>query len=325
MKITHLYNRIALISPYVEVFLRQLYWRNVALFGSFNPNQAKVLKEESNTSRCSFNDVITWLKQRGIGEGSLLIVHSGYAELMKTGLTPEEIIEKLLELVGPTGTLAMPVIRLYKEAEKAKKAGIAPNDVIYKYNPQKTLVISGLIPYALMKHEGAIISKFPFNPLCAIGPLAKEMMEHNLDGNIPSPHGPNSSWKFCLDHDAKICSIGTDIEHHNTITHVAEEAYGDWRWSDNEWYDKYRFIIEDTDGIIEKNVYNRKGDWGKLHVAEQNMLRRIKKSGSMLSTTINGIKVGYVDPQIMISMFRSINGNGFPYYLLPWQRAKDIK
>lgn len=326
MGLSNLYNKVALLSPYIEIAMRHFYWRNVDKLKKFSPNKAVSAGEESINKPANFDLVIEWLRKQGIGEGDLLIVHSGYGELEKTGLSPEQIIDRLLELVGPSGTLAMPVIRTYKELEKAKKKGTDLRGIIGKYNVKKTMVSSGMLPYTLLHRPEAIISHHPFNPLCAVGQLARDMMQHNLEGEAPSPHGPNSCWKFCLDHNAKVCSIGTDIEHHNTIMHVAEEAFGDWYWPEDVWYYKQRFeVIDEENNCKEIVVSNRKEDWGKLHIAEVNVCHAEKKAGAMRSACIEDITVGFVDPQKMINLLRKKNKKGYPYYVFPWESVNNIK
>lgn len=71
-------------------------------------------KTKTVQKHIDFTRVVDWLKANGVGEGSLLIVHSTYESLEATGLEPDAIVENLLELVGKTGTLAMPAIRKYK-------------------------------------------------------------------------------------------------------------------------------------------------------------------------------------------------------------------
>lgn len=326
MSISNLYNRIALISPYVEVALRHLYWRNVDRLKKFNPHKATQKSDVKDAQKVDFEKVLEWFAAKGVGKGDLLIVHSGYGELERTGLSPEEIIDRLLELLGPNGTLAMPVIRRFKEMEKAQKEGLAPQSITFKYNVKKTMVQSGMLPYTLMQRPNAVISHHPFNPLCAVGSLAKSMMEHNLDGEAPSPHGPNSSWKFCYDHGAKICSIGTDIEHHNTLGHIVEEAFGNWFWPDEVWYNYLNVeIIDENKNAQNIIVRNRKDEWGQLHFAEINSTKDVKRAGVMNSDNVDGVTVGYVDSHKLIEFLQSKNSKGYPYYLFPWEKVESVK
>ena len=322
MNLGSLYNRIASVSPFFEITLRNIYWRNVTKLNKFNPNRAsgkKIVKPHVD-----FEKVENWLRTQGVGEGSLLIVHSSYEGLECTGLTPEQIVSRLLDLVGPTGTLCMPVIRRFKEEVKARKERVPLTYITCKYDVKKTLVSSGMLPFVLMRNKDAHISHFPLNPLCAVGPLAKSMMEHNLDGNYPSPHGPQSAWKFCVDHHALICSLGTNLEHHNTTIHVAEEAYSDWPWSDHDWYEFRKFeIIDENKQSQEVIVKNRKERWGKLHLAGINMNKAEKKAGVLKSDKIDDvIPVGFAEASKVIAFLRERNANGYPYYLFPWQKKK---
>lgn len=309
-----IYNWIVLLSPRIEVKLRALYWNNVSKFKSLNPNKPS---KPVIDKYIDFERIEDWLREQGVKKGDLLIVHSSYAELECTGLSPEEVVDRLLALVGPSGTLCMPVIRKFKGEPKNEDCLTADlSGKVFTYDVKWTKIISGLLPFYLMKKDNAVVSKHPFNPMCALGPLAKEMVEHNIDGDYPSPHGKNSSWKFCYDHNAKICFIGTDLEHHNTMTHVAEEAFGDWYWPDKEWYDIVKFnIIDENEITIYKEVYNRKAKWGMLHYAENNVNRDLKKDRIVKTALIDGyIEVGFEEAKEFVDYLRSKNKKGYPYF-----------
>ena len=310
-----LYNRIALISPQIEVMMRKAYWNNQGRLKKYNPNKTSM--KEISPNNVKFEEILNWIKGQGIGKGDLLIVHSSYAALELTGISPEKIVEELLNVVGPTGTLCMPVIRKFKGAPKDVEILTKDvSDLVCTYDVDNTKITSGLLPYFLMRTPGSEVSLFPFNPMCAVGPLAKEMMEHNLDGEYPSPHGKNSSWKFCLDHNAKVLFLGTDLEHHNTMTHVAEEAFDGWYWPDDEWYRIRKFNIIDRDGNKQyKEVYERKPQWGMLHYAEINVNHDLKRDGIVKTDMIDGIiPMGYEDANTFVNYLRSKNKKGYPYF-----------
>lgn len=316
--VTKIYNSLALLSPRIEVKLRQLYWKNNAHLSQYNPNKHKVSvnKEVGNNVSVDFNLILEQLKQWGVKDGSLLIIHSSYDNLKCTGLPPVDVIKKLKELIGESGTLAMPVIRCYKEEpsaiERMKDTYIPPKCI---YNVRRTPVSSGLLPTFLMRTPGAQVSLHPLNPMCAVGPLAEEMMKGNIDGRYPSPHGPSSAWKFCLDHDAIVVGLGTDLRHHNTMTHVAEEAFGDWYWSDEEWFNLRDFTIERKgEAPIELTVRERKPLWGMLHQAEMNRYRDFLNNEIIKTKTFGNILVELEYSQKLISYLRSKNKKGYPYF-----------
>ena len=314
--VSSLYKKLALTSPYVEVMLRQIYWKNVKRLGKYNPNAVVMETDTGEKEPVDFSQIKNWLKEQGVGEGTLLIVHSSYDALKVTGLSPKEIIDELLDLVGDSGTLAMPVIRTYKESPSAEdrlKKGVKPP--VCKYHVRRTPVSTGILPAIMLRYPNSEVSHHPLNPLCAIGPLAKAMMEHNIEGDCPSPHGPNSCWKFCLDHGSFVCSIGTDLRHHNTMGHVAEEAFGDWHWSDEEWYEKRKFIIEaPNEAVVELEVKERKPKWGMLHQAEYNRYHDFLKNGVVKSKFFGGVLIEFERSQDLINYLRSKNKKGYPYF-----------
>ena len=315
MSISSIYNRVAMLSPRIEVMLRKIYWKNVNRLGKFNPHKAPAMSHSSK--HVDFQKVLDWLHEQGIGEGSLLVVHSSYSGLECTGLDANQIIDAMLTLVGPTGTLAMPAIRKYKDAEKANKTGMDIREITCKYDVKKTLVQSGMLPYMMLRRKDSVVSHHPFNPLVAIGPLAKPMMEHNLEGDRPSPHGPNSCWKFCYDHNAYVIGLGVDLDHYNTISHLNEEAFGNWKWSDDEWYWDRKFVIIDEDGNKQETIVReRKPEWGMLRFAELHANKDRNQSGLIKRTKIdNEIVVCLENAKDYVDYLQENNKKGKYYYL----------
>lgn len=315
MNLSTLYQRVALISPYIEILLRQLYWRNVSIFGRYNPNKPKHDISDKTTESVYFDDILQWLLSQGIQKGSLMVIHSSYDALSCTGLSPEEIIDSLIGFVGENGTIAMPAIRKFKGAKTDPWEDSDEKE--YIYNVHKSAVISGFLPFTLMRREGSVISRHPLNPMVGFGPLAKKMMAHNIEGESPSPHGPNSSWKYCYDHDAWVIGLGVDLGHYNTIAHVAEEAFDDWRWTDEEWYRMRKFKVIDNDFSQDIMVKERKPQWGMLHDAEINAYQDILKNGIVKRIIFGDNLVVCVEKaRELIDYLRTKNKKGHPYYVL---------
>lgn len=168
------------------------------------------------------------MKESGIKEGDLIILHSSYGNLKPISLDNKGIIDRLLELVGPTGTLAAPVIRRFdeeKELSLKDKIRDKVTTIHCTYDVDYTPVSSGVLRSTLMQHENSVTSLFPLNPLTAVGPLARDMIKGNLDENFQSAHGPGSCWKFCADNNAIIVYLGVNYGHHITMQQVVTESY----------------------------------------------------------------------------------------------------
>lgn len=317
--ISSIYNGIVNLSPTSEVLMRMLYWNNVERLSGFSPNKNNRIER---TEPVEFEEILSFLKECGIGKGSLIVLHSSFDNLKPIDVGREEIIDKLLELVGDNGTLAAPVIRRFRECDKLSivdRLNEKEKDINCVYDVQKTKITSGVLAFTLMHHEGSVTSRHPLNPLTAVGPLASAMMEHDLDGEAPSPHGPNSCWKFCADHDAFIVHLGVNFGHHLTMQHVVAECNPSWNVKD--FYYTRPFTIKDGDYIVEKKVSERRLFWTRF-IPEINNRKDMVKAGVAKITDIKGIPVSVIKASDMISYYQSRRKGNYPY-LFPF--GKPLK
>ncbi len=314
MDIATIYKKLALSSPHVEVMLRMLYWKNIKTLGRFRPDDNALIHNDKK--QLDFQKIKSWLRSQGVKEGCLLVVHSSFDSLSGCELKPNEIIRELRNLIGEDGTLAMPVIRRFKEYPKPADWLTADfSGIECVYDPRKTPVSSGLLPSMLMREKEAVVSLHPLNTMAAVGALAQSMMEHNIDGEKPSPHGANSSWKFCLDHDAIIVALGVPMIHHLTIAHVKDEAFGKTPF--DNWYNDIKFdIVMPDKTVVRKVVRERKPKWGLMHDAEMNFGNDLINAGVMHLNTIDGVQVGCLRAKELISFMQNHKNKAYPYYKL---------
>lgn len=317
--VNKLYERIVLISPHIEVMMRKLYWNNVKYLRRFNPfkegHTADV--EVGTTAKVDFKKIEDFIRANGIGEGSIVIIHSSYDVLKSTGLSPDDIINRLLAIVGPTGTIATPVLRHYTEMPSFEDQLKVDNcDIVCKFDIRRTPIKSGMIPFALSRRKDSVISPHPLNSLGAIGAKAVAMMEHDMDGEFPKPSGPHSSWKYCLDHGAYVLGLGVDLEHYNSMLHVAEEAFDNWPWRDEVWFRHRAFDVVQKDKSVKRVVVSeRKPKWGLLHLAERNLVHDMDKAGIYHRTIIDGVvPVCVENAQEAIKFLQTKNSKGYPYF-----------
>jgi len=311
MSVSEIYNKLALLSPKMEVVLRKIYWNNYKLLSRFKPQSS--LKPAA-TVKIDFDKIIDYLRTQGIGEGTLLVVHSSYGAVKGSGLSPDEIIDELLGLIGPTGTLAMPVVRHFNVEESINDKTVENIECVY--DVQNTPITTGVLPIRLHARNGSVTSRFPLNPMCAIGPLAKEMMADNLNGT--SPHDEHSAWKYCADHNAIILGLGIDLAHYLTMIHVAEEAYPGWPIKD--WFRKRNFIIKDCDFQTQKTVLERRNKWGMLHLADKLYTKDFKENGILIENNIESTRIGVIESQKLIQYLNGRKSEGYPYIV----RKKDM-
>lgn len=306
------------LSPTVEVLLRNVYWRNI---GWYLRVKNKIRKKKKGAKKVRAEQrAVSWSNIReaiiacGVAEGDVLLVHSAFNSLKGTQLTPSEVIDELLAIVGPNGTLAMPAMPIFRndvELEDYLNADISNRTYVYK--AAKTPIKTGALPKALSKKGGAVRSLHPINTMIAIGAQAAFIMEGNLDGDSPLPCGEKSSWKRCADLNAWIVGLGVDLTHSLTMIHVAEDMQ-DGAWPIKDWYRNKHFKIELEGHLIEKTLRERQPKWGALHFAERTLCKDLIESGLMTSLIVDGVIVELIRSKDLLSFLDTKNASGYPYF-----------
>lgn len=315
-----LINSIMGISPFLEILIRKIYWQSDILI-NFNRLNSRGKSKAVVPITSSLERLMNKLKELGIKEGDLLIVHSSYSSLKPTGATPNEIIAALLNLIGDNGTLAMPTIPRWEDKINKDLIKKDISDIVIKYDPDTTPAWTGVITNLFLKYPKTERSLHPLNTMAALGPLAKPMMENNISGYKPLPCGENSSWKYCADKGAKIVALGADMAHSLTMIHVAEDAYSD-KWPIKGWYRDRKCIVSDKGEESEITVRERYPKWA-THYAERTLYKDLLKSGIMTKDFVDGIKIELInDSRDLIDFLLEKNEGGYPYYFFgkSWNR-----
>lgn len=306
-------------SFHFEMIIRRIYWsRVVQLFkNKFVENVSKRKKStKTNSNIINLDNLKHHIKKIGIKKGDILIVHSSYTPFNNSNISPFDIINMFLDLIGQEGTLVMPVIRSH---ENFKKNRIKKNGnlelVEFEYNVKKSPIRTGVIPFCMMNKKEAVTSLVPFNTITAIGPEAKNMIKNELSEKFPTPNGVNSAWKYCTDQNALVISLGTDLTHSLTILHTPEDVMNE-NWPVKNWYRKRKFKITNNDVVIEKIFKERKPKWGKLHFGERTLSRDLLKNNIMNSNLIDGILIESLRAKKLFNYLNSRNHSGYPYFWL---------
>ncbi len=310
ISISSIYDKLVQLSPYIEVEFRILYWKNVKYLKRF--------KKQSKTNQVnSFIDldlVIGELRSRIVQENPILIIHSSYDLLSRSGLNPDQINQKLLDLSGENGTLVMPAIRRYSEEGPMEKVVNSDyQDFTCVYDTVKSPIVSGMLPFFLTRRKDAHVSHFPLNPVVAVGKYAQEMIVNNLNGNFLTPHGPNSAWKFCLDRNAIVISLGVELPKYLTIIHTYEECHSNWPIPD--WFQKRKFTIKHKDKVENVEVYERKAFWGKYFFAERNLRKDLLKAGVLEEFVVSGLEINIIASKNLLDFLSQSKSPFYPYYI----------
>lgn len=299
------------ISPHLEMMTRRLYWKNVKWLSK---RVKKKTTSEVNVTAVDFTKIEQFLLANGVKDGGLIVVHSAYAPFKGRGKTPSQIVDMLVGVVGELGTVAMPAMAKFKNAVDIEDYLAGSNcNVVYEYDVLKSSIKTGVLPLMLHKREKSVRSRHPINTMVAMGPLAEILMRDNLVGNSPLACGVNSSWNHCVEQDAVIVALGTDLTHSLTMIHVAEDVL-DETWPIKNWYLEKEFLIKDGDFQERRKLRERAPKWGALHFGERTLCKDLIEEGILKSKMIDGVVVETLKAKELMQFLNKRNGAGYPYF-----------
>jgi aminoglycoside N3'-acetyltransferase len=180
----------------------------------------------------------------GVTPGRTLWVQSSWNEFYNVPLRPSEMIEMLLDLLGPAGTLAMPAFPIDQNPDKVFLVDRAP-------------VYTGLLCEVFRRIPDVRRSIHLSSSVCAIGPQADFLVrDHHL---TLMPWGPQSPFCRLAELDARMLGLGAGFEY-LTPLHAAECLL----------YEEVPFFRNVFDGTVKYRWKRASGETG-----EHEFLRRI--------------------------------------------------
>ncbi len=147
--------------------------------------------------------VVDGLRKLGLRAGDIVLVHSSLSSLGWVEGGAGTVIEALLEVLTPSGTLLMPVF-----------SGPSPFDVA---NTPSGL---GVVTETFRKMPGVVRSLHPTHSVAALGARAEEMIRDHLAS--PTAAGCDTPYGRLMAFGGKILLIGVDNDRSTTI-HGLEE------------------------------------------------------------------------------------------------------
>jgi aminoglycoside 3-N-acetyltransferase len=301
------------LFPRFEVFSRNLFWRFSILQKLkfiFNKSKNKLVRQKSFTGEQLWAALI----KAGINQKDILVVHSSMHKLAPMGLTPEEIIDMLINQLCPKGTLVCPAFPIYTNEFKGKDRIFKDiSDLTFIYDVQKSRSWTGDLGRALMKMTGSRRSIHPLNTIVAYGKSLSKIFANEKFDNLDLPCGPNSSWAALSKMNAKIIMLGVDLAHSLTMIHVAEDCF-EKEWPIECWYRKRHFKILNNGKENFVTVRERHPKWS-MSYAERKLSHDLFKEGIAKKTTIGSLEITILESKRLLNFLYGKRKNAYPYYL----------
>lgn len=160
-----------------------------------------------SAARAARTQLVRQLQELGVGTRDVLLVHSSLKSLGAPCLGPDDVIDALLQVVGPAGTLLMPALTYAQQPAHIHSTASTPSHV-------------GIIPETYRRRQGTIRSVHPTHSVCGRGPAAAELLgAHRHDS---TPCGRQSPFRRILERPADILMLGCGLRP-NTTMHAIEE------------------------------------------------------------------------------------------------------
>jgi aminoglycoside 3-N-acetyltransferase len=148
------------------------------------------------------------LRDLGVRPGSVLLVHTSFSSLRPIDVDPDGLIDALIDVLGPDGTLVMP-------------SWAQEDDYLFVPEHSTCREDLGVVADTFWRRSDVIRGDHPF-AVAARGPLAHEIAGAPF---VLPPHAPDSGVSRVHDHDGWVLLLGVDHDADTTI-HLAELLSG---------------------------------------------------------------------------------------------------
>lgn len=226
------------------------------------------------------DELVAELVRRVPEDFEILMVHCSLNDLQPAFLgSASELLDALVGWCGPDRTLAMPAF--FFGGPDADPAAYYRQRPVFDARRQPSQM--GLVSELFRRRRQVRRSLHPTSSLCALGPLADELVEgHHLAG---STFGDGTPFARMAAHQTAIIGIGTEYFRCLTQVHAAEDLLGD-RYPIALRPTTISVELKDSDGSVHdyRLPVNRPGIGRRLQ-----LLERLMDSDELVQWRFHGV------------------------------------
>ncbi len=164
--------------------------------------------------RVTARDLHVFFTRLGVRPGMLVYLQSSYNALGYFSGGPRGLLDVLIRILGPEGTLVLPTF----------PSSLSMVDVVASralFDVRETPARIGLLPEVFRTMPGVVRSIHPTHPVSAVGAIAEEIVAGHE--RCLTPHGPGSPFDTLYQRGAHVLRIGTRS---NPLGHTMQEMTG---------------------------------------------------------------------------------------------------
>lgn len=167
-------------------------------------------------------DLMASLRDRGLSEGSIVVVHSAFGKFSAFDGTASDVVSSLQSVVGPGGTILMPTMPFTGSAVDYARA----NRV---FDVRRTPSRMGLITEIFRRSPGVLRSVHPTHSVAAWGAEAEALLRDHHRSKTPC--GAGTPYIRMAERNGQILLLGTDIRSMTYFHGLEEELEDQMPWS----------------------------------------------------------------------------------------------
>lgn len=160
-----------------------------------------------------------------VQRGDVVFLHTSYSRVRSLVESPADLINRLIDYLGPAGTLVMPRYSWHLDPSARPWKGYAD---YYSQLPlmdlRTTPVNIGAVPEIFRQMQGVRVSVSHFWPLTGYGPDSMELLAGQE--KIHHAFGPDSCFSRLLDANAKVLGLGVTLNT-SSIAPVSDYRLGE--------------------------------------------------------------------------------------------------
>lgn len=245
----------------------------------------KFKKVDKKITLIDRNILFTFLKSN-LQSGDVVIMHTRMSYLKRFGISPQELINHVLQIIGIGGTLFIPNMPFYEPLSNHKSYDIAFDETLV-YDKESTKSWTGIVGDVFVKDFKARRSDSPYCSLAGLGPFVDEAFSEELSDGLV--FGPKSSWYKIMTKNAKILFLGAEAYDSITEAHLIED--NNQLFIKNGWRVPVNFYISHLNK--EHTINIRKNYWNR-YLSEFYNIRLLKKRNLVKIETIDGIELSCI-------------------------------
>lgn len=249
------------------------------------------------------DDLINIMTNLGMKKGSVVCIHASMMEFYNYKGTAQELIDKIMEILGSEGTLIMPSYPYIPPNEKDT----------FIFDPHNEPTTAGFLAETFRKYPGVKRSNNVQHSVCAIGKYANYLIKDHT--KCLDCWDLNSPWSRMCELDALIFDMGLGNNYLSTICHCVESRLANsfpyWSLFFNH-IEKYRYL-DNKNNVIE--YYGRAGDLIRI-TKNRNYIKRLTHKEHK-KNKISNLTINVFYSKNALDKMIDLASKGISYYKVP--------